>query len=291
MRRVSRARRPEAALARLLSVLARQSEAVAIGGEGIDMRRHGGAVPPEVIAIAEHAGLIVVEAGKHRILPAGAAWLRRRLSGGDGFQEQHRVLASREIKINGVRHQLTVNHLESPLAWLRQRRDRDGQTIISEPQFEAGERLRADFEHGGLSPRVTASWDGLSANERSRRGAPGDATSIRDNITIARLKFRRAIDAVGPELAGILMDVCCHLVGLEEFEQKRGWPSRSAKLVLSMALTSLARHYGLIAPEQQAGRSRPDITHWADAGYRPTLEAWEEGGEAGVKENDVVAGL
>lgn len=280
MRRASRARRPEAALARLLSVLARQNQAVAIGGDGIDMRRHGGAVPPGVITIAEGAGLVSAEAGKYRILPAGVAWLRRRLSGGDGFQDQHRLLGSREIKIDGVRHQLTVNHLESPLAWLRHRKDGQGRAIISEPQFEAGERLRADFEHGGLSPRVTASWDGLSATERSRRGAPGDATSIRDNITIARLRFRHAIDAVGPELAGILMDVCCHLVGLEEFEQKRGWPARSAKLVLSMALTSLARHYGLIAPEPQAGEARPEITHWAETGYRPTLEGWEEVGQA-----------
>lgn len=278
MRRVSRARRPEAALARLLSVLARQSGAVVLGEGGIDMRRHGGTVAPDIIAIAERTGLIATEAAGLRLLPAGAAWLRRRLSGGEGFQEQHQIRGVRRIKIDGVQHELNVNHLESPLAWLRQRKDVEGNAIISEAQFEAGERLRADFEHGGLSPRVTASWDGLAATERARRGAPGDSTSIRDNVTVARLRFRRAVDAVGPELAGILMDVCCHLIGLEEFEQKRGWPQRSAKLVLSMALTSLARHYGLIAPARPLGRLSPDMTHWAEDGYRPTLAAWKEGG-------------
>lgn len=286
MKRASRAKRPEAALARLLSVLARQNQAVVIGPAGIDMRRHGGTVPTDIIAIAERTGLIAAEADRLRILPAGVAWLRRRLSGSDGFQEQHQLRGVRQIKIDGVQHQLNVNHLESPLAWLRQRKDPQGNAIISEAQFEAGERLRADFEHGGLSPRVTASWDGLSAAERTRRGAPAGAVSIRDNVTVARLRFRRAIDAVGPELAGILMDVCCHLVGLEEFEQKRGWPARSAKLVLSMALTSLARHYGLIAPEQPAGGPRPDMTHWAEPGYRPTLEAWEEVGKAATSSGE-----
>jgi hypothetical protein len=42
-------------------------------------------------------------------------------------------------------------------------------------------------------------------------------------------------------------------------------------VVLDLALTRLARHYGLLAPERPAA-SR--LRHWGDADYRPTLETW-----------------
>ena len=44
---------------------------------------------------------------------------------------------------------VTVNLAESPLGWLLARRH------IDRRQFEAGERLRTDWERGQLSPRVT----------------------------------------------------------------------------------------------------------------------------------------
>jgi Domain of unknown function (DUF6456) len=39
----------------------------------------------------------------------------------------------------------SVNPAESPLAWLRRRKDRDGEAMISQAQFDAGERLRSEF--------------------------------------------------------------------------------------------------------------------------------------------------
>jgi hypothetical protein len=77
---------------------------------------------------------------------------------------------------------------------------------------------------------------------------------------------------VGPELAGILVEVCCHDVGLETAGRTQGWPQRAAKVVLQLALTRLARHYGLLAPQPRPGDHR--LRHWGSEDYRPDLDAW-----------------
>ena len=160
---------------------------------------------------------------------------------------------------------------EGALAWLRRRKDKDGRALITEVQFNAGEKLAADFWHAQLSPKVTASWSAMAPVNRLRRAAPGFGVDMRDDVVAARQRFHRALEAVGPELAGILVDVCCHDMGLEASGQASGWPQRAAKVVLDLALTRLARHYGLLAPERPAAAR---LRHWGDADYRPTLGAW-----------------
>jgi hypothetical protein len=167
-----------------------------------------------------------------------------------------------------------VNLSESPIDWLYRRRDKDGQPLISQAEFDAGERLRCDFWFAQMTPRVTADWGGLAPDRGSRRSAPGLGVDLRDNVIAARERVSRALAAVGPELAGVLIDVCCHLKGLETAERSAGWPQRSGKVVLQLALTRLARHYGIGTAEPATGGAR--IRHWGAAGFRPSLD----GGEA-----------
>jgi Domain of unknown function (DUF6456) len=162
---------------------------------------------------------------------------------------------------------------EGALAWLRRRRDKDGRPLITEVQFNAGEKLASDYWHAQLSPRVTANWSAMAPVHRVRRGTPGFGVDMRDAVVSARRRFQRALEAVGPELAGILVDVCCRDMGLEASGQAEGWPQRAAKVVLDLALTRLARHYGLLAPERPAAER---LRHWGDANYRPTLDAWHQ---------------
>jgi hypothetical protein len=161
---------------------------------------------------------------------------------------------------------------ETPLQWLRRRKDKSGRPLLTEPQVQAGEKLAQDYWHAQLQPRTTANWSAAAPAERTRRSAPGTGVDMRDAVVAARQRVNRALDTVGPEFAGLLVDVCCHDVGLEAAGQAAGWPPRSAKVVLDLALTALARHYGMIPPERpMASRLR----HWGDADYRPTLDDWQ----------------
>lgn len=159
----------------------------------------------------------------------------------DWFRTQHLALTPRDIATDDGVVSVLANENESPLAWLARRKSRDGRPMIGAEQFIAGERLRADFTRAHLSPRVTSDWSAIS----SRRGGGNGAGEMTDLVIAARQRVRAALEACGPEFAGLLMDVCCFLRGLEDAERERGWPARSGKVVLQLALDRLARHYGL----------------------------------------------
>jgi hypothetical protein len=146
---------------------------------------------------------------------------------------------------------------ESPLVWLARRKGRDGRALIEPVQLQAGERLRADFTRAQLMPHITANWN--SAVARDRRGG-GGVTTFTEAVVAARQRVRHAFDAAGPEFIGLLLDVCCFLKGLEDVERERGWPPRSAKVVLQLALDRLARHYGYAA--EARGRGHAAVRTW-----------------------------
>ncbi len=167
-----------------------------------------------------------------------------------------------------------LNPLESPIAWLRRRLDRDGKPMISPEQFEAGERLRTDLWLAGLTPKVTQSWSGIPAAKGGARGAPGGSASMTETLVAARQRVNRALAAIEPEFANLLLDVCGFLKGLEEIETSQSWPQRSAKLMLQTALTALARHYGLLPPKDAETLWRDRLRHSGADDYRPTLDRW-----------------
>jgi Domain of unknown function (DUF6456) len=190
------------------------------------------------------------------------------------FRQQHQLLSTGEREVDGTRSSVILNEAESPLGWLKNRKDRNGKALISPQQYEAGERLRADYWFAHLSPRVTSNWSTLASSGRSRRSAPMNAAELRDEVIAAKERVMRALMAVGPEIAGVLVDICCELKGLEEAEKENGWPQRAGKVVLQIGLTRLARHYGLIREEHSEGHPVRRMRHWGSDDYRPTLDAW-----------------
>jgi hypothetical protein len=203
--------------------------------------------------------------GRLAVTAIGRAHFARRnaaLRGGDidGFRAQHLALAARDIEGPGGREGVMVDEGESPLAWLARRKGRNGRPLIELHQLAAGERLRAEFTRAQLMPRVTSNWQ--AAVSRGARGAVGGgAAAMTDIVVAARQRVHQALDALGPEFAGLLIDVCCFLKGLEDIERERVWPSRSAKIVLQLGLECLARHYGLAAQVRGTARARTLTWH------------------------------
>ncbi|MGI9407654.1 MAG: DUF6456 domain-containing protein, partial [Hyphomicrobiaceae bacterium] len=228
--------------------------------------------PGDIVQQALSAGLVEM-AGKNVILSSGgAAYLRRALAApDDAYSAQHQIRASRVLDDNT---RVTVNECESPLGWLRNRKDRrTGKALISKTQFEAGERLRQDFLRAHMSASVTADWSGVLSSRRSRRNGAGGRSDLNDAAIAARTRFYRALETVGEDLSDVLVWVCCDGRGLRDIERTAGWPQRSGKLMLQTALRALARHYGL-EPKRvmRPAGARPKIVQWGAEGYRPSLD-------------------
>lgn len=160
------------------------------------------------------------------------------------------------------------------LAWLHSRRDKDGQPLISAEQLAAGERLAGDLWRARMTPRVTSVWTGVPGDAGSRRASPGAGIDIADTVIAAKVRVERALRAVGPEFAGPLIDVCGHMLGLDDIERTNGLPMRSGKMLLRTALTRLARHYGLLPPEHGEAEIARRIAGWMAEDGAVSLEAW-----------------
>jgi len=130
---------------------------------------------------------------------------------------------------------VTVNIAESPLGWLYSR------GLVTRRQFDAGERLRSDWERAQLAPRVTMTWDAAPISGQRSGGA--SAPDLSGSQIDAKLRFQAAIDHVGPGLADILWRVVCSGEGMREAETALGWPARAGKLVLTLALDRVADYY------------------------------------------------
>ncbi|MBC2775595.1 hypothetical protein H6M51_22275 [Rhizobium sp. AQ_MP] len=231
------------------------------------------AAPPVTVSSGSQPDRLarLVAAGLLRPTPGGfvatsetASWLRRDLCDlpEEVHASQHRSMALETIELPQGRQVVRRNLQESPLFPLLRLKEKDGRAFLPEEAIAAGERLAADFEFAGLQPRVTASWQPRLSSRI--KGAPPKAGELADERLAARNRVTRAIHAMGPELAGVALDVCCFGKGLETVERERQWPARSAKLMLRAALLALSRHYTPPPP-------RPRPRHWGEEGFRPEM--------------------
>ncbi len=107
---------------------------------------------------------------------------------------------------------VTVNLAESPLGWLFARGH------VSQRQFDAGERLRADWERGQLGQRVTMAWD--AAPVARTRGGSAQPVDLSGSQLDARRRFEAAVAEAGTGLSDILWRVVCAGEGMREAETR-----------------------------------------------------------------------
>ena len=217
-----------------------------------------------------------VRSGRERleITEVGRAWLARATApeGVNPFLAQHKPLVRRRADDGKGVEEVVIDQAESPLGWLASRKGPGGAPLVDAASLEAGERLRRDLTFASMLPRVTANW---SAAARGQPGA-GGAMTYSDVAIAARQRVDAAMEFVGGDFAGLLLDVCGFLKGLETIETERGWPRRSAKLVLALALRQLARHYGLAVEARGPARSK-GLRHWDADDFRPSITDGESG--------------
>ena len=243
---------------------------VAVQRKGVTIASHK--APESIVALLLADGLVIWQANavaiRARLVAsaAGRAYVARAAAGAaHPFLAQHRPLSQASLQEGGGAAQVTFDEGESPLAWLARRKGRDGRALIDAICLAAGERLRSDMTRAQMLPRLTANWSGTGGGQK---GGGGETYS--DIVLAARQKVERALAAAGPELSGILVDVCGFLKGLELVETERQWPQRSAKIVLVIALTRLARHYGMAGEARGPSQSR-GLQHWGAQDFRPTM--------------------
>ncbi|WP_194095423.1 DUF6456 domain-containing protein [Marivivens aquimaris] len=122
---------------------------------------------------------------------------------------------------------------ESPLTMLARRRDKDGSMFLPREYVVAGERLREDFELGGMSAFTVAHWHSFLMGQDVDTGA----------ASAAKERALAALVELGPGLGDVVVRCCCYLEGLETIEKELLWAARSGKIVLRIALERLRRHY------------------------------------------------
>lgn len=173
----------------------------------------------------------------------------------DRLQAQHRIEG---FDREGRR----INLGESPLSRLMA-----GERAFLQPHhIEAAERVRTLVERASLQPRTTMNYSGTTSGGKRQANHPADLSDM-------AIDARRSLDDIHRKLpaecAGVVIDVCGWLKGLQEVERDRDWPRRSAKLVLRIGLEQLAQHFGF--GPYAVGRNRVSQRSWLD-GERPPMQ-------------------
>lgn len=215
----------------------------------------GGSADAEAVARLIADGAL---AGGHVQCRANAettGWLRRSLLDGNAFAAQHQ-----QITQVGERR---INLAESPLARLASPSGGEP-AFLDRHHLEAGERVSRLVERAQLKPRLTMAYTS-ARTAGGRQQLVGDISDFAADARKALAELHRQLPA---DCAGVVLDVCGMFKGLQEVERDRGWPRRSAKLVLRIGLEQIAQHWG-IGPFA-VGRDSRRPSRWMAEGARPS---------------------
>jgi len=180
------------------------------------------------------------------VTQAGLARLRREHAaagnGDDRFAAQHRRLQPRPVIQADGRIALALANADiSPVA--RYAVDRPGRpALLSRVHVTAADRLRADYDASTLRSRVTSDWSGVPRSGLRGGHDPADAPA---RALDARERVMNALEAAGPGLDRLLVNIVIRETGMERALRDLDWPDKAGATALHLALDRLAIHYGL----------------------------------------------
>lgn len=113
---------------------------------------------------------------------------------------------------------------------------------VSDQLHRAGTKLYFDWRMSNSAPRVVADYTGSSLIK-------GNGSSEDIDSDAARIRFQRAIQAVGIECSAVVVHVClipqCGPYAWE-INQATKLPQHTGERLLKEGLTRLAKHYGFL---------------------------------------------
>ncbi|WP_300038496.1 DUF6456 domain-containing protein [uncultured Roseobacter sp.] len=147
---------------------------------------------------------------------------------------------------------------EAPLQSLARRRDRYGNPFLTMEQIEAGRILREDYEMNSLT--ISAADVFHSADRFKSFPQSAELDFVFHN---PGERLENALNYLGPVLADVAVQCCCHFKGMEDIEREFDWSARSGKIVLRIALSQLSAFYSantarIIDPVRPDPRSGPE---------------------------------
>lgn len=194
---------------------------------------------------ARAAGWIAAAGDAYELTPDGVVYLKREATSG-GFADQHREMVDIPVMVGQRIETAKKNLNESPLARWRRPQAQSREALLSEHEFMAGERFRDDYARSSLMSRMTVDWtvepSGAGRGCSDFNDAPMSAMAAKERVM-------KALDALGADLGRIATDACIREVDLGSLEREGGWPQRSGKVALKLALGRLAEHYGMVRPK------------------------------------------
>lgn len=122
---------------------------------------------------------------------------------------------------------------------------RDTAPFLQAHHAEAARRLARVFERAHLRQRVTMSYDPTRTGGRNGGGPVQGELSA--SAADARKHLADIAALMPADCWAVLFDICGLDRGLQDVEVERDWPRRGGKMVLRIALSHLAAHYGLEA--------------------------------------------
>lgn len=207
--------------------------------KGDRRRRPAARLSAEDVRRLEAEGALAAQAGVYVLSEAGRARVARNAAcEEEAYLVQHgaivpRVAMNRDGRVRAVRGLDPAPGLRRIAALT----DAHGAPWFCEAELAAARALRSDWERAQLGLVRGSDWRAPPKGAGPRADAEERAMAARCD---ARRRFEDALRRLAPGLRVLVERVCLHDEGLEAVERRSGWPPRSAKVALKLALAQLA---------------------------------------------------